>query len=95
MSTDYYYIYMITDQQHQQLYVGVTRDLHVRIQEHQMGLIRSSDVRQDLSKLVYFELFDDLSAAMRRKITLRSLPLAMQKKLVEKQNPRWHALASA
>jgi putative endonuclease len=48
------------------LYVGVTNDLNRRVFEHKNNLIEGFSKKYNLTKLVYFETFNQIEDAIRR-----------------------------
>ena len=50
----YWYVYVLRSLKDNQFYVGLTRDLPVRVQQHNNGLVASTKKRVPL-KLVYWE----------------------------------------
>jgi hypothetical protein len=46
------------------LYVGVTNDIHKRVFQHKSKLIPGFTQKYNLYKLVYFEMFGDIRAAI-------------------------------
>ncbi len=53
------------------LYIGVTNDLKRRVFEHQKKLIPGFSARYNVRKLVYFELFGNVHAAIAREKELK------------------------
>ena len=69
-----YYIYIMTNKVNTVFYVGVTNNLLRRIYEHKQKYIQGFTEKHNIIKLVYYEVFDDISFAI----------------LCEKQLKRWH-----
>ena len=69
-----YYIYIMTNKVNTVFYVGVTNNLLRRIYEHKQKYIQGFTEKYNIIKLVYYEVFDDISFAI----------------LCEKQLKRWH-----
>ena len=85
-----YYVYMMTNQYRNVLYTGVTNDLVRRVYEHQNHLLRDSfTARYHVTKLVYFEMTDDVKSAIEREKQIKSWKRARKDALVERQNPTW------
>jgi putative endonuclease len=53
------------------LYVGVTNDLLRRVAEHRQGLIPGFTKRYGLTRLVYFEVYDDIQLAIQREHNIK------------------------
>ena len=85
-----YYVYMMTNRYQNVLYTGVTNDLIRRVYEHRNHLIKDSfTARYHVSKLVYFEITEDVRSAIEREKQIKSWSRARKNALVESQNPTW------
>ena len=72
------------------LYTGVTSDLIKRVWEHQNHLIKNSfTAKYHVTKLVYFEVTNDVRSAIEREKQIKSWNRARKNALVESQNPTW------
>ena len=65
-----HYVYILLSRKDNQLYVGSTPDLRVRIARHQKGLVRATSYRRPLS-LVYYEAYSSPTDAKRREVYLK------------------------
>ena len=63
-----YYVYILTNQYNSVLYVGITSNLIRRIYEHRNKLVKGFTEKYNVSKLVYYELFEDPENAINREI---------------------------
>ena len=81
---------MMTNRYSNVLYIGVTNDLVRRVWEHRNHLINDSfTARYHLTKLVYFEMTNDIHSAIAREKQMKSWNRARKNALVESQNPTW------
>jgi putative endonuclease len=87
-----YYVYILANEA-KMLYVGVTNDLSRRIYEHKRKLIEGYTKRYNLSRLVYAEETDDVSAAIAREKQLKGWLRIKKVALIEEANPEWQDLA--
>ena len=69
--TKQYCACILTNQRHTVLYTGVTRDLLRRVFEHREKLTPGFTSRYNVSKLVFYEVTDDATAAIARSMTMR------------------------
>ena len=69
------------------MYIGVTNDLKHRLYEHKNNLIDGFTKKYNIHKLVYFESYNDVNAAIRREKTLKGLLREKKNKLVDATNP--------
>lgn len=53
-SKKFYYVYVLTSKQDKNFYVGYTKDLKSRFEQHSSGLVSSTKDRRPL-ELVYYE----------------------------------------
>ncbi len=60
------YLYILASGRNGTLYVGVTSDLVRRIEEHRQKLVDGFTREYDVTNLVYFETFGDISDAIVR-----------------------------
>ncbi len=59
-----YYVYILASKRNGTLYIGVTNDLARRLGEHRDGLTPGFTKRYGITRLVYYEIFDDIHAAI-------------------------------
>ncbi len=60
-------VYFVTSKSNSVLYVGVTSDLFVRIQQHREHFFKGSfSDRYNTEKLVYYEIFGTIEEAIAR-----------------------------
>ncbi|HLX15788.1 MAG TPA: GIY-YIG nuclease family protein [Bradyrhizobium sp.] len=76
-----FYVYILASGIGGTLYIGVTNDLVRRVAEHRL-----------VSRLVYFEQFDDIENAIRREKRLKKWNRAWKIRLIEELNPNWDDL---
>ena len=77
------------------LYIGVTSDLHGRMQEHIQGLFEGFTKRYGVTTLVYYEMHFDMDSAIRREKRLKKWNRAWKFRLIESFNPLWTDLYDA
>src|SRR4051794_16778148 len=84
-----YWVYILASKIGGTLYIGVTNDLVRRMYEHRMGLADGFTKRYRIHRLMYFEQFDDIEAAITREKQLKKWKRSWKIDLVEKANPNW------
>ena len=77
------------------LYIGVTSDLIRRVYQHREKLMEGLTERYGVSRLVYYEMFGEIGAAIRREKQLKRWNRAWKIRLIEKKNPNWDDLYPA
>ena len=65
------YIYILASRRNGTLYVGVTSDLIKRVYEHKSGLYDGFTKKYNVKILVYYEIFDDITYAIKREKILK------------------------
>ena len=87
------YVYILTNDHKNVMYVGVTNDLVRRMYEHKNHLDRGSfTARYNVERLVYYEYTNNPEAAIAREKQLKGWNRARKNKLVESRNPNWDDL---
>lgn len=92
MFEKYYYVYIVTNRTRGTLYVGVTSDLPRRIAQHKGKMPPGFTATHGLDKLVYYEVFGDVTEAIRREKRLKRWNRAWKIEAIEAGNPYWHDL---
>jgi putative endonuclease len=71
MGSRQYYLYILASRIGGTLYIGVTNDLIRRITEHRLKIAESFTNRHDVTRLVYFEVFEEIEQAIHREKRLK------------------------
>jgi putative endonuclease len=79
----------MTNQFDQVLYTGVTNDLLRRVEDHRSGKGAKFTSRYNLTKLVYFEVFQYVEDAILREKQIKSGSRQKKIDLVNGMNPDW------
>jgi putative endonuclease len=87
-----YYIYIMTNAKNTVTYTGVTNDLIRRTHEHKDKLIKGFTSRYKITKLVYYEIAEDIESAILREKQIKSWPRKAKVELINKMNPNWQDL---
>jgi len=71
MGTDVmaYYVYILASRKDGATYIGVTNDLVRRVYEHRTKAVRGFTARYNITRLVWFEVYDDPISAISREKT--------------------------
>jgi putative endonuclease len=84
-----YYVYLLASKKHGTLYLGVTNDLVRRVYEHRTKAVEGFTKRYAVDKLVWFEIHDNVEAAITREKELNKWRRDWKIRLIEEQNPEW------
>jgi len=87
--TRQYYVYILTNINNRVLYTGVTNDLKKRVYEHKEKFVNGFTKKYNVSKLVYYEIFEDAENAILREKKIKAG--ARQKKIdmINAMNKEW------
>ena len=86
------YVYIMTNKNNTTVYVGVTNNLVRRVWEHKNKLIKGFTSRYNLTKLVYYEIWQGELEAIEREKTLKDGNRERKNRLIESMNPEWNDL---
>jgi len=87
-----YFVYILTNKNNSVLYSGITNSLMRRIWEHKSKLIDGFTKKYNVTKLVYYESFDNPSDAIKREKQIKAGSRKKKKELINKFNPGWKEL---
>jgi putative endonuclease len=90
--TNQYYVYIMTNKS-RTLYTGVTNDLERRVHEHKLKLVPGFTSKYNITKLVYFEVTEDVLAALAREKQIKGWLRTKKITLIESVNPKWADLS--
>ncbi len=88
-----FYVSILATRKDGPTYVGVTNDLHRRVFKHQMHAVEGFTAKYNVDRLVHFEVFESVEAAIAREKQLKKCRRAWKVALIERENPEWHNLA--
>ena len=87
-----YYVYIMTNRS-KTLYTGVTGNLPGRTLEHKQGVRGQFAARYKIDRLVYFERFGRIVAAIAREKQIKGLLRIKKIALIVSMNPDWKDLS--
>ena len=87
-----YHIYILCSASGVQ-YTGVTNDLECRVIQHKTKVVRGFTQRYDVTRLVYFEAFGDIRAAIAREKEIKSWRREKKLALIRRMNPKFRDLS--
>jgi putative endonuclease len=94
MKDHQYFVYITTNPQKSVLYIGVTNDLSIRIQQHfeNKGKPETFAGKNHRYKLLYFEEYSYIEEAIAREKQLKGITRKKKEALIATQNPAWNFL---
>ncbi len=87
-----YFVYILTNSRHAVLYTRITNDLARRVSEHPDDAFRGFTHRYSVDKLVFYEEFGDIRAAIPREKQIKGGSRAKKIALIDAMNPPWRDL---
>jgi putative endonuclease len=85
-------VYILASKRNGTLYIGVTSDLPGRMWVHKNGLVEGFTKRYNVHHLVYFEMHENMIAAIAREKQLKKWNRVWKLQLIEQRNPEWNDL---
>jgi len=74
-------------------YVGVTNDLQKRVYQHKNKLVDGFTQKYHVSKLVYYEITNDIKSAITREKQIKSWSRQKKVNLIKSTNPLFRDLS--
>jgi putative endonuclease len=84
-----YYVYIMTNKHNTVLYTGVTNNLKKRVYEHKEKLTDGFTKKYNITKLVHYEVFEDIESAILREKQIKARSRQKKIDLVNRQNKEW------
>ena len=89
-----YYVYIITNKSNSVFYIGMTNNLERRMYEHKNKLLEGFSKQYNLTKLVYYEVTNDVKSAIEREKQLKNWHRDWKINLINEFNPDWNDLTN-
>lgn len=86
-------VYLLASKAYGTIYIGVTSDLMARLWQHRNGAVEGFTRQYEVNRLVRFEMFGDMAAAIEREKQLKRWRRQWKINLIESENPHWEDLA--
>ncbi len=87
-----YYVYILASKRNGTLYIGVTNNLLRRVYEHKNGLLEGFTKKYKVTRLVYYEVYQDVQQAILREKRMKKWKREWKINLIERENPEWEDL---
>jgi putative endonuclease len=84
-----YYVYIMTNKHNNVLYTGITNDLKRRVYEHKEKLLNGFTKKYNITKLVYYEVFEDPENAILREKQIKAGSRQKKIDLINSANREW------
>ena len=93
MSTNTYWVYILASRPNGTPYIGITRDLRTRLEQHRSGHGSEFVKKYRVHLLVHVEEFASPQDAIAREKQLKNWHRSWKIELIEKGNPGWSDLS--
>ncbi|QPF83275.1 GIY-YIG nuclease family protein [Bradyrhizobium genosp. L] len=87
-----YYVCILASRKDGAIYIGVTNDLVRRVYEHRTKAVPRFTSKYNITRLVWFEIYDDPISAISREKVLKKWKRSWKTQLIEATNPQWNDL---
>jgi putative endonuclease len=87
-----FHVYLLASRRYGTLYLGITSDLARRVHQHKTKAASGFTAQYGVDRLVWFETYDDPTAAITREKALKKWRRDWKIRLIEEQNPEWRDL---
>jgi putative endonuclease len=88
------YVYILSNDRRNVLYIGSTAEFKKRIYLHKKRLIPGFTKKYNVTRLVYFEEHSNIDKAEKREKYLKGKTRVKKNAIVESKNPDWEDLTS-
>ena len=88
-----YYVYILASRKHGTLYIGVTNNLRIRLEQHRSGRGSQFVRKYDVHRLVHVEKFASPRDAIAREKQLKNWHRNWKIRLIEENNLDWSDLS--
>jgi len=87
-----YYVYILASRRDGAIYVGITNNLVRRVYEHRIKAVPGFTAKYNITRLVWFETYDDPVSAITREKELKKWRRAWKVHLIKQKNLNWDDL---
>ena len=88
-----FYVYFLTNRYNNVTYTGSTNNIYDRVFEHREKFNKGFTNQYNCSKLVYYEVYDQMDDAAYREGPLKRYRRRWKENLINSMNPTWRDLA--
>lgn len=89
MNKKYSWVYIMLNKNNSVIYVGVTSALENRIYKHKNNIFKGFSSKYNINKLVYYEVFEDINAAIGREKNIKNWKREWKFDLIKEKNPNY------
>ena len=85
----HYCVYIMTNNHNNVLYTGITSNLKRRVYEHKEKLVKGFTKKYNITKLVYYEVFDNPENAILREKQIKAGSRQKKIDLINTTSSKW------
>ena len=82
-----YYVYILANERHTVLYIGMTSNIQQRMYQHSHGTFDGFTKKYNVHKLLYYEIHGDINETIKREKVLKKWKKDWKWALIDKYNP--------
>jgi len=90
---DLHYIYILTNKNHTVLYIGRSKQLKIRLKQHENNSSKTFTGKYNVNKLVYFETTKYVNNSINRERQIKKWNREWKENLIKDMNPDWKDLS--
>jgi len=87
------YVYILFNKKNGTLYTGITSNIKKRLYQHKNKIHEGFTSKYEVIKLGYYEVFNDIKAAIEREKQIKGGSRQKKLILIESFNPEWKDLS--
>ena len=87
------YVYILFNKKNGTLYTGITSNIKKRLYQHKNKIHEGFTSKYEVTKLGYYEVFNDIKAAIEREKQIKGGSRQKKLILIESFNPEWKDLS--
>ncbi len=87
------YVYILFNKKNGILYTGITSNIKKRLFQHENKIYEGFTSKYNVTKLGYYEVFNDIKAAIEREKQIKGGSRQKKILLIERLNPEWKDLS--
>ena len=89
-----FYVCILTNKPHGTLYIGVTSNIHQRVEQHKRKVVDGFTKKYNLTRVVHIEKMETAYDAISREKQLKNWRRQWKIELIETNNPQWRDLTA-
>lgn len=84
-----FFTYILASRPQGAIYIGATRDLRKRVEQHQARVVPGHTEKYNIHTLVWFEIHETLEGALLREKQIKRWRRRWKDEMIAERNPAW------